>query len=88
MTVEANELKERKHLDTAKVWTMVDFKNPIQSAGQVSSVSFYARNTKPIRIGLYRTHSGTSLNCIKQVDVTPVQGLNKVCLIAAGLSTK
>lgn len=78
--MEGNDLTDRSKLDTAKVWTMVDFKNPIQSDGAIDSVSFFSKNDKPIRIGLYRQTSGQSFTCVKQFDVTPTAGVNEVCV--------
>jgi len=78
--VEGYDLIDRSKLDTANKWTMVDFKNPVQTAGAIDSVSFFSKNDKPLRIGLYRPNSGQSFTCIKQMDVTPTAGVNQVHL--------
>ena len=76
--VKGNDLTDRSKLDTAKFWTMIDFKNPVQTDGDIGSVSFFSKNDRPIRIGLYRPTSGLSFTCVKQFQVTPTVGVNQV----------
>ena len=74
------ELINRGQLDTAQTWTMVDFSNPISATSQVISVSFYASNTKSLRVGLYRPTSGTTFTVVKQMDVSHSTGVVVVSL--------
>ena len=74
------DLINRGELDTAQTWTMVDFSNPISATSQVISVSFYASNTKSLRVGLYRPTSGTTFTVVKQLDVSHSTGVVVVSL--------